>query len=319
MKLMGSRAIFLTTVLLAARTAPAQSAAPFELSPPPPLTLAMQVRAPESIYAPPEAMEEEMAVNAGGVNFTLNATYWSDYIFRGIDRSESSGREDSGNVQIEGQMRFELGRVPDLLMGVFTNINDADPISRFQEIRPYVGLELSARQIIFTVGNTFYIYPDRDQLNTSEVFAQLKIDDSYFFRSDDPVFSPYVMAAWDYDKHDGFYIEAGIRHDFEMDEMPLTISPIGRVAYVLNQDAFTPVIGPSNDPSFDSGKIGEDTGFQHYELGIELRYGLNDLLKIPARYGKLDFLGYLFYTDGLENKLRADTEIYGGVGVGFRY
>jgi hypothetical protein len=305
-------------LLAFAGTAQAQTTPPVELAPPP-LDLVLQARAPESIYAPPEAMAEEQAVNAGGVNFTLNATYWTDYIFRGIDRSESSGKEDSANTQIEGQMRFELGKIPDLFMGVFTNINDSDPISRFQEIRPYVGLELTARPIIFTVGNTFYIYPDRDQLNTSEVFARLMLDDSYFFRTDDPVFSPYVMAAWDYDKHDGFYIEAGVRHDFAMEELPLTISPIARVAFVLNQDAFTPVVGPSNDPSFDSGKVGEDTGFQHYELGMELRYGLNGLLSIPARYGKLDFTGYLFYTDGLENGLRADTEIYGGVGLGFSY
>ena len=306
-------------VLMVVSAAQAQTTMPLAQLAPPPLDLAMQVGAPESIYAPPEAMAEELAVNAGGVNFTLNATFFSDYVYRGIDRSESSGREDSGNVQIEGQMRFELGRVPDLLMGVFTNINDADPISRFQEIRPYVGLELTARPIIFTVGNTFYIFPDRDQFNTSEVFARLMLDDSYFFRSDDPVFSPYVMAAWDYDKYNGFYIESGIRHDFTMEELPLTISPIARVAYVMNQKAFRTVGMPGLDPSFESGTSGPDTGFQHYELGMELRYGLNDLLNIPARYGKLDFTGYLFYTDGMKNDLRADTEIYGGVGVGFSY
>jgi hypothetical protein len=284
-----------------------------------PIDLSLQPQPPESIYAPPEAMAEETAVNAGGVNFKLYATYFSDYVFRGIDRSETSGREDSGNVQIDGQMRFELGRVPDLFMGVFTNINDADPISRFQEIRPYFGLELTARPIIFTVGNTFYIFPDRDDFNTAEVFAQLKLDDSYFFRTDDPVFSPYVMAAWDYDKGDGFYIEAGVRHDFQLEDLPLTISPIARVAYVLNNKAFRETGLPGADPSFESGTTGPDTGLQHYELGMELTYGLNELLSIPARYGKLDFKGYLFYTDQLENDLRADSELYGGVGVGFSY
>jgi len=284
-----------------------------------PLNLSLQAQTPESIYAPPEAMAEENAINAGGVNFKLNATYFSDYVFRGIDRSETSGREDSGNMQIDGQMRFELGRFPDLFMGVFTNINDADPISRFQEIRPYFGLELTARPIIFTVGNTFYIYPDRDEFNTAEVFAQIKLDDSYFFRSDDPVFSPYVLAAWDYDKYDGFYIEAGVRHDFELEDLPLTISPIARIAYVLNQKAFRTVGLPGQDPSFESGTSGPDTGFQHYELGMELTYGLNDLLHIPARYGQFDLKGYLFYTDQLQNDLRADTELYGGVGVGFSY
>jgi hypothetical protein len=280
-----------------------------------PLDLSMQVRTPESIYAPPEAMAAEQAVNAGGVHFTLDVVYFSDYVFRGIDR----GSDDSGNMEMAGEMRFELQKLPDLFMGVFTNINDSDPISRFQEIRPYFGLELTARPIIFTVGNTFYIYPDRDQFNTAEVFARIKLDDSYFFRTDDPVLSPYVLGAWDYDKYDGFYLEAGIRHDFKLQEMPLTISPTARVAFVLNQNSFTPVGGPTPDPGFDFGTAGDDTGFQHYELGLEISYRLSDLLHIPARYGTLDLTGYLFYTDGLENDLRADTEIYGGVGVGFKY
>jgi len=284
-----------------------------------PLDLSLQGAVPESIYAPPEAMAEEQQVNAGGVNFRLDAFYSTDYVFRGIDRSETSGTEDSGNVQIDGQMRFELGRFPDLFLGVFTNINDADPISRFQEIRPYYGLELTARPIIFTVGNTFYIFPDRDAFNTAEVFAQLKLDDSYFFRTDDPVFSPYVMAAWDYDKHDGFYIEAGVRHDWALEGLPIVISPVARAAYVINHKAFREGGLTGNDPSFEAGTTGDDTGFQHYEVGLELTYRLNELLSIPARYGQLDLKGYLFYTDQLQNDLRADTELYGGLGVGFRY
>jgi hypothetical protein len=284
-----------------------------------PLSLSMQATPPESIYAPPEASLAETQVNAGGVNFTLNAIYWSDYVFRGIDRSETSGSEDSGNSQVEGTMTFDLGRFPDLFLGVFTNINDADPISRFQEIRPYFGLELTARPIILAVGNTFYIYPDRDDFNTSEVFARLMLDDSYFFRSDDPILSPYVMVAWDYDKSDGFYIELGVRHDFEFEDVPLTLSPVARVAYVNANKTFRTGGLPGLDPAFESGTSGSDSGFQHYELGMELTYALNDLLKIPPRYGKLDLRGFLFYTDGIDNDLRADTELYGGMGVRFSY
>ncbi|MEA2711851.1 MAG: hypothetical protein QOF78_4452 [Phycisphaerales bacterium] len=301
---------------IAATLARAQATTPTDLVTP--IDLTLQSEPPESIYAPPEAMADENAINAGGVNFTLTTTYFTDYLFRGLDRS-ASGSGDSGNIQMEGQMRFELGKFPDLLMGVFTNINDSDPISRFQEIRPYFALELTARPIIFTIGNTFYIYPDRDRFNTSELFARLTLDDSYFFRSDDPVLSPYVLAAWDYDKYDGFYIEAGIRHDFAMEEMPLVITPIARIAYVMDNKAFREPHGPVPDPSFDFGAAGTDTGLQHYEIGLELTYGLNELLNIPARYGKLDFKGYLFYTDQLENNLRADTQLYGGMGVGFSY
>jgi hypothetical protein len=284
-----------------------------------PLDLTMQVGPNESVYAPPEIAGEEQGVNAGGVSLDLRVTVFTDYVFRGIERSETGGTEDSPNIQLDGSMRFELGKFPDLFMGVFTNIYDSDPISRFQEIRPYFGIELTARPLILALGNTFYIFPDRDQFNTSELWTRLTLDDSYFFRTDDPVFSPYVMAAWDYDKSSGLYVEIGIRHDFEIEDTKLVLSPLARIAYVNDNRMFRTVGLTGSDPGFEAGTGGADSGLQHYEIGLEATYALNDLLKIPARYGRLDFKGYLFYTDGIDNKLRADTELYGGVGIDFRY
>ena len=285
--------------------------------------LQQQQPQPESIYAPPEAPQMEQGSNEGPVKLDLTVGYWTDYIFRGIDRSESGGSEDSPNILFDGTMTFDLGRYPKLFVGVFSNVYDSDPISRFQEIRPYFGLELNARPVTFDIGNTFYIYPDRDDFNTAELWAKMTIDDSYFFRSDDPIFSPYILAAWDYDTYNGLYVEMGVRHDFEIEGMPLTLSPIARIAYVSGNKEFRPVPPgtPNPDPAFDFGpsSSGNDSGFQHYDLGFEATYGLNELFNIPARYGKFDFKGYIFYTDGLSDNLRASTELYGGVGIGFTY
>ena len=223
------------------------------------------------------------------------------------------------NILFDGAMRFDLGRYPSLILGIFTNVYNSDPISRFQEIRPYFGLQLAARPITLTVGNSFYIFPERDKFNTAELWVKMTIDDSYFFRSDDPVFSPYVLAAWDYDAYNGLYVELGIRHDFEIEDTPLTLSPIARVAYVNSDKMFRTVAIPPGDPAFNFGTRGHESGFQHYEVGLEVTYGLNQTFNIPARYGKIDLKGYLFYTDGIDNNLRADTELYGGVGIGFSY
>ena len=273
----------------------------------------------QSIYAPPAVTTDAQGINEGGVNVDLRFTYFTDYVFRGIDRSETSQAEDAGNLQFDGTLRWDLGRYPDLFMGVFTNINEDDPISRFQEIRPYFGLELTVRPLILTAGNTFYIFPDRDDSNTAEVWGRLALDDSYFFRTDDPVFNPYVLFAWDYDAGEGFYVEAGVRHDFEIEDTPLVLSPFARVAYVSDHNLFrTGGIDPA-DPSFAIGTSGTGSGFQHYEIGLEATYTLNQILNIPARLGRLDLKAYLFYTDGIENDLRADTEFFGGLGIGFSY
>jgi hypothetical protein len=272
----------------------------------------------ESIYAPRESQAEQQGANTGGVNFNFTFGDWTDYIFRGIDRGSSPSDNDSSNIQFDGKMRFDLGRFPSLFLGVFTNVQDRDPVSRFQEIRPYFGIDLTARPLKLEFGNTFYIFPERDESNTAEVYSKLTLDDSYFFRSEEPVLSPYVLAAWDYDRFHGWYFEAGVRHDFALEDTALTISPIARVAYVTSQRQFAEPAQPVVDPGFTFGN-GTDSGFQHYDVGMELSYTLNGVFNISPRYGKLDLKGYLFYTGGLSDQLRSASELYGGLGIGFSY
>lgn len=285
----------------------------------PPIKLSLAPDQYESIYAPPEVTPVEQGANEGGVNVDFRFNYLTDYIWRGIDRSESGGAEDSPNLQFDGQLKWDLGKWPHPFLGVFTNVYDSDPISRFQEIRPYFGLELTARPVILTIGDMQYIYPERDQFNTGEVYAKIQLDDSYFFRTDDPVLNPYVFCAYDYDINHGAYVELGVSHDFAIEDTPITLTPRAAIAYVDNRKDFRVDGTPPGDPGFNHGTFGRDSGFQHYEIGLELTYAMNQLLNVPMRYGKIDLKGYLFYTDGLNDQLRGDTEIWGGFGVGFSY
>ncbi len=280
---------------------------------------AARAQQPESIYAPPEITPQEQGVNEGGVNVEFKFNYLTDYIWRGIDRSESGGAEDSPNLQFDGALKWDLGKWPHLFIGVFTNVYNSDPASRFQEVRPYFGFELTARPVILTIGQSSYIFPERDMFNTAELWGRIKLDDSYFFRTDDPVFGPYILAAYDYDINHGTYVEFGISHDFQIEDTALTLTPRAAVAYVDNRKDFRAIGASPFDPAFSSGTSGNDSGFQHYEVGLELTYTLNQLLNIPIRYGKLDLKSYLFFTDGIDNELRADTELWGGIGLGFSY
>src|SRR5688500_1402116 len=178
---------------------------------------------PETVYAEPGPPREDQGVNAGGVNLDLRVSYLTDYVYRGIDKSEMlaadpgdegpgeeiEGSEDAPNLQVALQIEFNLGRAPHPFAGVFANVFDDDPVSRFQEIRPFVGLEWSLRPFVLAAGHTTYIYPEREDLNTAEVWASVTLDDSVLWRTDDPVLSPYVYAAYDYDIYDGLYVEAG--------------------------------------------------------------------------------------------------------------
>jgi len=146
----------------------------------------------ESIYVPQGPPRPEEGVNAGGVNFELRVSYLTDYIYRGVDQSErlssldgegnfvddaDVGAEDAPNSQFDGKIKLNLGKLPHPVAGVFANVFNDDPISRFQEIRPYFGFDWDLRPFRVQAGQIGYIFPEREGLNTNEVWASVTFDD----------------------------------------------------------------------------------------------------------------------------------------------
>jgi hypothetical protein len=141
------------------------------------------------------------------------------------------------------------------------------------------------------------------------VWASVTFDDSRLWRTERPVLSPYGYVAYDYDLYDALYAELGVRHEFELEDTGITLTAVADVAYVLNHAQFTDTnVAKPND-----------TGFQHYDIGLIGTYSLNKLMAIPLRYGQWTVNGYLYYTDGINSGLLADTQMWGGVSIGFRY
>ena len=231
----------------------------------------------------------------------------TDYVYRGVDHSEvGNAAEDAPNLQFDGYLTFDLGRLPHPVVGVFVNVFNDDPISRFQEIRPYVGFDWNYRPLTFSAGWNSYIFPEREGMNTQEIYGRLALDDAFLFHSSTPLLTPYVYAAYDYQKYDGVYLEAGVKHDFPVPDTGIVLTAVADLGYVANQRFFTL-------------RNGKDTGFQHYDIGMIGTYSLNTLFNLPMRYGEWKLKGYLYYTDGLNNDLRADTQIWGGMGISFDY
>jgi hypothetical protein len=264
---------------------------------------------PESIYAPPQPPREDEGVNEGGVHIDLTVRYMSDYVYRGIDFSEVGGAEDAPNLQVDGKVAWDLGKLPHPYIGVFVNVYDSDPISRFQEVRPSFGVDWPIKPLLLSAGNNTYIYPERDEMNTSEVYGRIELDDSFLFSSQRPMFSPYIYAAYDYDLYNGWYFEGGIRHDFVFEDTGFVLTALADVAYVMGEQQYLLHPATSRD----------DVGFQHYDIGLIGAYSLNTLFNFSRRYGEFSIEGYLYYTDSIEHDLRADTQLWGGVGIHFRY
>ena len=234
----------------------------------------------------------------------MKATYLDDYIFRGIDRNPG---QSSANLQFDGLVSLNLGRAPHPFVGLFANVDNRDPVSRFQEIRPTAGFDWTLRPIIVSAGYTSYIFPSREKaMDTSEVFASITLMDEALLHREKPLLSPYVFAAYDIDKYEGLYLEGGIKHEFVLEDLGLTVTAQASAVYVVH---YALVAGPE----------GHDTGFQRYQLALMGKYGLNKLLNIPKRYGDWSINGYIYYTDHISNRLHTDNTLWGGAGFEFHY
>jgi hypothetical protein len=266
----------------------------------------------ERVYDQPQPPREDEGINNGGVNTEVDVRYLTDDVYRGVSHDIAAGENrHAANFQVQTTLSFNLGKLPHPFVGVFTDVDDSDPVSRFQEIRPYFGVNYTLRPIISEVGYNTYIYPERERLdpspNTSEFYLKLTLDDSYFFLTPKPVLSPYIYGAYDYQRNKGWYIETGLRHDFTFEDYGFVLTPYGDVAYVSNFAQQFVAVSP------------QDSGFQHYDLGIIGTLSLNHVFNLPPRYGQFSVQGYCTYTSNFSNPVLANRETWGGVGLVFKY
>ena len=276
---------------------------------------------PETVYPPPEPLTlDDPGVGRTGFHFDLELRYMTDYVWRGIERFDSVAHEDQPNYQIVPRITLDLGKLPHPYVSVFFNAADDDAVSNLEEIRPEFGFDWDVRPLTISAGYTSYIFPDRDGLDTSEIFVRLALDDSRLFHTERPVLNPYVLGAFDFDEFDGIYVELGVGHEFPVEGTGLSFLLNAHLAYVNNHGLFARDdvgIVDGGDPTGDDTV--HDSGFQHYQVGVTAKYRLNELLNIPDRLGQLTVLGYINYTDGIDDGLESTTQLWGGAGFSLKF
>src|SRR5207237_10571444 len=126
----------------------------------------------------------------GCVNIDMRVHYLSDYLYRGVDRTHFIDSNTVGpfaneraNFQFDGKLYWNLGKLPHPFIGIFANVLDQDPISTFQEVRPVFCAGWRIRPMILAAGANTYIFPDRSELNTSEGWGKIALDDAALLRS----------------------------------------------------------------------------------------------------------------------------------------
>ncbi|MGD0464231.1 MAG: hypothetical protein ABSB74_17245 [Tepidisphaeraceae bacterium] len=276
------------------------------------LTLNESLTAQEDPYSsgPPSPAPQwgDQHLNNGGAHFSLDFAYANRYVYRGVDHDIVASHGNSLNLLFDGRLEFDLGRYPHPFVELFTNIYDADPLSRFQEIRPIAGADWNLRPFDLELEHVSYIYPEREEFNLPEVDTKITFDDSLLFNTEKPIFSPYVLGAYVYQKNQGWYVETGLKHDFAFQDIGLVISPQVDVGWISGLIQQFVILNPLHN-----------TGWQHVEVGVTVSYSLNVLLNLSRKFGEFDVKGYGYYDDRLSSNITATNAVWGGMGLGFKY
>ena len=87
-----------------------------------------------------------------------------------------------------------------------------------------------------------------------------------------------------------------MKRDFVFEDSGFVLTLLGDVSYVLDNEQFL-------------ARGTNDSGFQHYDVGLIGTYSLNTLFNVSRRYGEFSVQGYLYYTDGIDNNLRRHASL----------
>jgi hypothetical protein len=267
--------------------------------------MADQLDTSENIYGPPPVVAPG---NGGAAHLNLDVDYADRYVYRGLDHDLVGNGGSSANAQADASLTFDLGRYPHPIMGVFTNIYTSDPVSVFQEFRPYIGAIWTPKPFLLEVLHTTYIYPQRQNFNTNEISVKFGVDDSFILHTQQPVLSPYVLGAYDYTHNHGWYIEGGISYDIPLEDIGVVLKAHACAAYIIGYQQQFVIVNSAND-----------TGWHHYELGLTASYSLNTLLNISKSAGEFDVKGFLNYDRKINRNISASNVLWGGVGIEFSY
>lgn len=267
---------------------------------------------PETVYAPPGGPAAATTEPQGPrLQWELTLGYASSYVYRGVDHSATIGTTpdaiDEGggsNFQFAGRVTLDTGGPWRPFVELFSNYWDTDPVSSWQELRPTLGLEWKSKAVSVSGGATSYVYPDREDDNTSEAFLRASVNDGDLLGRELPILNPYGLIAYELDADGGWYGELGISHAWAIAGLGLTVTPVARIAYTYRLDeAFI----------FDTDRSG--SGWQHADLGLQLSYRLNTLLNLPERDGKWALGAFVFRTSHLADATLGDSLTWGGVNV----
>jgi len=274
------------------------------------------------------AEEENGSSKPIPMNFSVDYTIVSDYIFRGVNFSEFAGEgaerpNHQMNVAVgydtEGFGTFGVTGWFEWFGGQTHPAFDSDAHGHLQEVDYTVhwSFDLSTIApgipVTLEAGWICYTFPQEvgDVYKTNEWYVKGDLDDGKLLGTASAVLSPYVAYYQDLDDFKGSWIELGVSHDFALAEAGPAAAPI------LKHVTVTPSAVLGIDHRYLPGA---STRLANLTFGLATAYDLSGALGLPERFGRVTVTGFLNYSQTLNSAARAEAlndEFYGGFTVGY--
>ena len=214
----------------------------------------------------PAAMGAEGATEepANKVEFSLDATYNSKYIWRGINLADTPVFQPSAAISYSGFTAAVWGNMETTNDNKYVGHGDA--AGDFTEVDYSIDYMWTVDRLNFSLGAIYYDFPNTGFNSTSEVYGAVGLD---------AVLSPAVTVYKDIDEADGIYATFSAGHSFEevwkpSEETSLSLDLSGSVGY-----------GSSRNNRFYYGASG--SGFTDVTVSAGLPLSLGESLVLsPA-------------------------------------
>ena len=262
------------------------------------------------------------------LTFNLTYVYTNKYIFRGINFSDGPGMNDQLTLNAEYDTKS---------FGVFGATGWFEWFQGQKHLTPWAEGNLQEvdysfywKYLIEPIGTTFetgYIHytfppyryagaPKGSSDQDGEWYFKLAFDDSKWFGTKTPIFSPYYAFYLDTDAAaQTSWMEVGISHAFALSDLGMGEVP------VLKNITLTPsmILGMQNGYYAAFGlEDSSQTRCANLQWGLDAAYDVSSAFHISPKYGKMTLGGFLYWSEALDTAA-IQNQLYGGLKLGYSW
>ncbi len=313
-----------------------------------PFTLAPEKNVAVTEQAPPALMsfsrqDIEEGASGGTVGggspasaFSFEITYYlySDYVWRGINLSEFPGEgREKPNHQMTTNMDIDIGVLFGQEPGTYGTFSFGTFFEWFaaqkqlgngqnlQEVDYALAWSYDIEPLAstFTLGYTFYAFPNASDINTQEWWFGLEHNDAWMWRglypdNEDGVLNPSFAFFQDTGVAGGnsIWMEFGLSHDFELMEN-VVLTPSWTLAIEHDYYRVFALMGSPHKNTWRAANM---------LWGLDISYDMTGLLQIPEGWGSVALTGSLYFSDALGNAEDNDNiqdEFFGGMAISWSF